>query len=70
MKNKFELHQEAEIFSNLSFYAKLMTLFEHTENLSKREVMKALDFYKKQSLDYVSNNSTDDCANNSSKHPK
>ena len=47
----FKLKSAAEVFDNLAFYTKLMTLFENTESVTKNEATEALNFYRKKSLE-------------------
>ena len=47
----FKLRSAAEVLDNLVFYTKLMTLFENTESVTKKEATEALNFYREKSLE-------------------
>ena len=47
----FKLKSAAEVLDNLVFYTKLMTLFENTESVTKKEATEAFNYYREKSLE-------------------
>ena len=47
----FKLKSAAEVFDNLAFYTKLMTLFENEESVTQKEATEAFNYYREKSLE-------------------
>lgn len=59
----FKLKSAAEVLDNLVFYTKLMTLFENTESITKKEATEALNFYREKSLENMTEFGSDNATN-------
>ncbi|MFC6170481.1 hypothetical protein [Loigolactobacillus jiayinensis] len=59
----FKLKSAAEVLDNLVFYTKLMTLFENTESVTKKEATEALNFYREKSLENMTEFGSDNATN-------